>query len=64
MELLAVNHDTITDKPSSSASSSELNQRMGDFGMLEDNFRESVLQVNSKLVSATTVVSVVVSLES
>lgn len=43
MELLAVNHDIVTDKPSSSANSSELNQRMGAFGSLEDNFRESEL---------------------
>lgn len=34
MELLAVNHDTITDKSSSSANSSELNQRMGDLECL------------------------------
>lgn len=43
MELLVLNHDTVSDKPSSSANSNELNQRMGAFGRLEDNFRESEL---------------------
>lgn len=42
MELLPVNHNIVTDEPSSSANS-ELNQRMGAFGRLEDNFRESEL---------------------
>lgn len=43
MELLALNHDIATDKPSSSANSNKLNQRMGAFERLEDNFRESEL---------------------
>lgn len=43
MELLALNHNIVTYKPSSGANSNELNPRMRAFGRLEVNFTEREL---------------------